>query len=43
MTQLEIAAKGNISPEMEKVAQVEGLDVEVHSPADSQRYGGDSG
>jgi phosphomethylpyrimidine synthase len=28
MTQLEIAAKGNISPEMEKVARVEGLDAE---------------
>lgn len=28
MTQLEIAAKGEISPEMEKVAQVEGLDAE---------------
>ncbi len=29
MTQLEIAARGDISPEMEKVAQVEGLDVET--------------
>jgi phosphomethylpyrimidine synthase len=29
MTQLEKAAKGNISPEMEKVAQTEGLDVET--------------
>jgi phosphomethylpyrimidine synthase len=28
MTQLEIARTGNISPQMEKVAQVEGLDVE---------------
>ena len=29
MTQLEIARKGNISPEMEAVAQAEGLDPEV--------------
>ena len=29
MTQLEIAARGNISPQMEKVAEVEGLDAEV--------------
>ena len=29
MTQLEIAKKGNISPEMEAVAKAEGLDVEV--------------
>ena len=29
MTQLEIARKGNISPEMEAVAKAEGLDVEV--------------
>jgi phosphomethylpyrimidine synthase len=29
MTQLEIAQRGDISPEMEKVALVEGLDVEV--------------
>ncbi len=29
MTQLEIAKSGNISPEMEAVARVEGLDVEV--------------
>ena len=29
MTQLEIAKKGNISPEMEAVARAEGLDVEV--------------
>ncbi|MHB8104066.1 MAG: phosphomethylpyrimidine synthase ThiC [Dehalococcoidales bacterium] len=28
MTQLEMALKGDISPEMEKVAQIEGLDVE---------------
>ena len=29
MTQLEIAAKGKISPEMEKVARVEGMDAGV--------------
>jgi len=29
MTQLEIARKGNISPQMEKVAELEGLDAEL--------------